>query len=155
MKLSLVRYSDNGKSTLGILFIDGKFACYTLEDTFRKEKVFGETRIPTGEFRVELRNTGGMNEKYSSRYGDLHRGMLWIKDVPNFEYIYIHKGNDIHDTSGCILVGDQANNNNLDEGFMGMSKQAYDRIYPVISGELIAGKSVTITVTSEVQINAR
>ena len=46
MKLKLVRFSFSEKSTSGLLFINDKFHSYTLEDTVRNEKVYGETAIP-------------------------------------------------------------------------------------------------------------
>ena len=52
MNLKLVRYSDNKESTLGILFLDDEFLCYTLEDTHRKEKIAGQTRIPEGKYKI-------------------------------------------------------------------------------------------------------
>ena len=38
MKLKLFRISSQEDSTNGILYIDDKFACYTLEDEQRKIK---------------------------------------------------------------------------------------------------------------------
>ena len=39
MFIEVVRYSTTPESTLGLLSIDGTFACYTLEDTRRIDKV--------------------------------------------------------------------------------------------------------------------
>ncbi len=46
MKLEVLRFADDGEATLGILFIDGVFKCFTVEDQEQKgEKVMNETRI--------------------------------------------------------------------------------------------------------------
>ena len=45
MKLTLVRKTLTGKSTIGELSVDGIHQCFTLEDTVREKKVFGETAI--------------------------------------------------------------------------------------------------------------
>ena len=149
MRLDLYRYSDDGKSTLGLFFIDNKFSCYTLEDTFRKEKVYGETRIPSGRYDIKLRDEGQKNIRYKTKYGNKHHGMLWLQDVPDFEWIYIHKGNEIKHTLGCILVGDQINNNTVNNGFVGASTRAYERIYEKISDCILSGESVFIQIHDE------
>ena len=93
-------------ATNGLLFIDGKFECYTLEDEYRTVKVMHETCIPEGTYPIEFRTVGGFDAKYTKRYGaDFHKGMLWIRGVPEFEYILIHTGNTDSHTSGCLLVG--------------------------------------------------
>ena len=116
MKLEVIRFNKGVDSTNGILFdvTDGrKFLCYTLEDESREEKVYGETCIPEGEYKVEFRKEGGYHNKYSKRFADIHKGMLHIVDVPNFEYILIHCGNTDEHTAGCLLVGDTQENNNI------------------------------------------
>lgn len=133
MELVLSRYAHGDDSTLGLLFLDGEWACYTLEDEYRTRKVYGETRIPAGRYKVILRVEGGFHNRYSRKFPDMHRGMLWVKDVPGFEYILVHIGNRDDDTAGCLLVGDQANNNRIDDGFVAHSTQAYRRIYPRIA----------------------
>jgi hypothetical protein len=105
-------------------------------------KVPGETRIPAGTYQIKLRPEGGMNAKYAARFPADHRGMLWLQDVPGFEWVYIHIGNTDDDTLGCILVGDTANI----EGTLARSEQAYRRIYGTISNAILAGEPVSITV---------
>ena len=55
MELTVDRYNSESNYTDGLLFIDCEFECYTLEDEFRSVKVFGETRIPDGRYKIELR----------------------------------------------------------------------------------------------------
>ena len=154
MKLEVLRFSSQKDSTNGILFdITGgqrKFLCYTLEDEYRplESKVMGETRIPAGTYNVTLRTVGGFHSRYTERYGDMHKGMLWVRNVPGFEYILIHSGNTDEHTSGCLLVGDSQNENiTKKDGFIGASRTAYERIYPPIADALASGKRVTITYT--------
>jgi hypothetical protein len=145
MEITVLRFSSGEDSTNGLMFINDKFACYTLEDEARDKKVMHETRIPKGEYEIKYRKEGGFHNKYTKRYGDFHRGMLHITNVPGFEYILIHTGNTDEHTSGCLIVGDtQTNNIIARDGFVGSSGQAYKRIYPVIADALDKGEEVVI-----------
>ena len=159
MELEVIRISSGTDSTNGILFesisqgneLDGcwkqkKFLEYTLEDEYRDEKVFGETRIPDGVYKMGLRKVGGYHARYSKKFADFHIGMLHVLDVPGFEYILIHCGNTDEHTAGCLLVGDSQENNQIKkDGFIGKSVQAYKRIYPRIASALERGEEVKIT----------
>ena len=149
MKLEVLRVSSDTDSSSGLVFdtTEGrKFLCYSLEDEYRNEKVKHETRVPAGTYQIQLRKVGGFNARYAKKYGDFHKGMLHVQDVPGFEYILIHTGNTDEHTSGCLIVGDsQENNQLLKNGFIGKSVQAYKRIYTPIATALENGEEVTIT----------
>ena len=152
MELEVLRFSSEDDSTSGLLFniTDGnrKFLAYTLEDEYREEKEMHETRIPAGTYNVTLRTEGGFHQRYVTKYGDMHKGMLWVRDVPGFEYILIHTGNTDEHTSGCLLLGDSQTNNQIKEdGFIGSSVQAYKRVYPQIAKVLEDGGTVNIKYT--------
>jgi len=106
MLLELFRYNTTDTDTLGFLMIDGRLACYTIEDTQRAVKVDGQTRIPSGTYQILLRDEGGMTKRYRNRFGDMHRGMLHLQDVPEFSWVYLHVGNTEDDSLGCLIVGD-------------------------------------------------
>ena len=148
MKLKVIRFSSQSDSTSGLLFdVTGetKFLCYTLEDERREEKVAAETRIPAGVYSILLRREGGFHGRYTKKYGDMHKGMLHVQDVPNFKWILIHTGNTDEHTAGCLLLGDSQENNVLmKDGFIVKSVQAYKRVYPPIAEALENGEEVTI-----------
>ena len=148
MKLKVIRFSSQKDSTSGLLFDvtnETKFLCYTLEDERREEKVMAETRIPAGVYGILLRKEGGFHGRYNKKYGDMHKGMLHVQDVPNFKWILIHTGNTDEHTAGCLILGDSQENNLLmKDGFIGRSVQAYKRVYPPIAEALENGKEVTI-----------
>ena len=108
MKITVNRVASTDDETLSIVSVDGKVQCFGLEDEYREDKIIGETRIPAGEYKVTLRTVGGFHNRYSERFSSFHKGMLWVRDVPGFEYILIHVGNTDEDTAGCLLVGDGA-----------------------------------------------
>tara|TARA_R110002051_G_scaffold52237_1_gene99364 strand:- start:929 stop:1390 length:462 start_codon:yes stop_codon:yes gene_type:complete len=147
MKLQVLRFSSESDSTNGLLLDvteEIKFLAYTLEDEYRKHKKSKETRIPAGTYKIELRDEGGFHKRYSKRYPNIHRGMLHIIDVPNFEYILIHTGNTDEHTAGCLLIGNSQENNQINKnGFIGSSSNAYKRVYPLIA-KAIEKEGVTI-----------
>ncbi len=148
MKLEVLRFSSQNDSTLGVLsdVTDGRrFLAFTLEDEYRETKVAGETRVPAGTYKITLRTVGGFHTKYAAKYGAMHKGMLWVRDVPGFEFILIHTGNTDEHTDGCLLVGNTSQENITRDGFIGESGNAYKRIYPKIAAALELGEEVTIT----------
>ncbi len=146
MELKVYRFSSNTQSTLGVLHINQKFECYTLEDQHQEKKIRGETRIPAGTYEIKIRDIGGFHARYKNRFS-FHKGMLQVMDVPNFEYILIHVGNNEDDTAGCLLVGNTCNNNKLEAGKLGGSTDAYKAMYPKVLEALQAGEKVTIQYT--------
>ena len=149
MKLEVLRISSQQDSTSGLLFDttnERKFLCYTLEDEFRETKVMAETRIPAGTYRLSLRKWGGFHERYARRFRNLHKGMLWVRDVPDFTDILIHCGSTDEHNAGCLLLGQtQTSNRASPDRFVGRSTEAYVDVYPVVADALEAGEEVTIT----------
>jgi len=149
MKYEVLRVSSQKDSTSGLLFeVDnGKrtFLCYTLEDEQRDVKVWGETRIPAGTYQLELRTEGGFHNRYKSKYGDWHKGMIWVKNVPGFEYILWHTGNTDENTAGCLLLGNSQENNIVKkDGFVGASRDAYKFVYPRVVAAIQSGIRVNV-----------
>ena len=144
MKLEVLRFNSSDDFTTGLLFdvTDNvrSFLCYTLEDEARTVKQWGETRIPSGKYKLSLRSEGGFHTRYLSKFGaEFHKGMIYVNEVPNFEYILWHIGNDDDDTAGCLLVGKTSQDN-----FIGNSTTAYKEIYPPIRDAILSGEEVTV-----------
>jgi hypothetical protein len=76
--IKLLRVDQSEQATLGHLYINGVFACYTLEDALRKDKIAGQSAIPVGSYNLRLNTWGGKNEKYTERFPEMHQGMLEI-----------------------------------------------------------------------------
>lgn len=102
MLLEVKREPSARGCTLGTLYVDGEFECFTLEDVVREIpeqavetwKTPGETAIPSGTYEVTVTN--------SAHFG---RMLPLLLKVPGFEGVRIHSGNVAADTEGCILVG--------------------------------------------------
>lgn len=151
LTLQVYRLSSNADSTLGAMFLkrengDKKYLCFTLEDEYREEKVMAETRIPAGTYDIKLRTTGGYHAKYNTRFADMHKGMLWLQDVPNFEYILIHCGNTDEHTGGCLLVGYAPKRVKGGEYELYNSTQAYFDVYPLVAEHLDSGGMAQIEI---------
>lgn len=116
MEIKVRRIAKRQGYTIGRLYVDGQYFCDTLEDADRglgsgmplekisRLKVYGQTAIPTGRYAVTL---DVVSPKFKDRawarpYGGKVPRLL---NVPGFDGVLIHPGNDASDTSGCILVG--------------------------------------------------
>lgn len=151
MDLNLVQIRTNSgvDSTLGVLGIpaEKEFLCYTCEDEYREVKVANETRIPQGRYEILLRKEGSVHPRYKKAFKKMHKGMLWLQDVPNFTWIYIHMGNNDDDSSGCILVGETPVPDTDDGGGRLInSRDAYVRVYKRIMEAMDNGDRVFITI---------
>lgn len=96
MKAVLIRLTDDGKQTLGILqTFNGLlklFECKTLELPWLNNKK-QTSCIPTGTYHVIKHN--------SPTFGKCFK----VLDVPGRADILFHRGNYNKDTKGCLLVG--------------------------------------------------
>jgi len=136
MELKLCRKYFYEKSTIGHLYVDGTFECFTLEDKVREPgvKVPRETAIPYGTYKVII--------DFSGRFQCL---MPHILDVPMFEGIRIHTGNTDANTEGCILVGAVLEN----QDFIGSSRVAFDKLFGKLKAALDSGVGIVISIVKE------
>jgi hypothetical protein len=102
MEIKLIRSTIFQNCIIGALYIEDTFLCFTLEDLERKFKIKHKTAIPRGRYRIIL--------SWSNRFKKLLPEVL---DVPDFSGIRFHTGNTSADTSGCILVGMEFDDNYL------------------------------------------
>ena len=149
MKILLKRSASNKNETVGILSIDGIPVALTLEDEHRNVKLAKETRIWAGSYKLQLRTVGGHHGKYAKMFPQIHKGMLELQQVPQFQYILIHIGNTDIDTDGCILVGEKLYIAPSGKMSIENSTLAYQKVYKLIIDELVAGKEVWITIKDE------
>ena len=145
MNLTLRRIFDTPDHTIGVMRA-GRHVFSTMEDAYNQPKIPGKTRGPCGTYEIGLRTVSPMASRYSQRFGHSHKGMLWLKNVPNFDFVYIHVGNDEDDTEGCILIGRTAA---LEDGFVGESVKAYRELFPMVMEALERDEPVNITITDQ------
>lgn len=140
MNIILNRIAKKAKYTIGKLYINDKYFCDTLEDTDRdltqsmteqqigSKKVYGETAIPTGTYRIII--------SYSNKF---KKQMPLLLNVPGFAGIRIHSGNTEKDSLGCILVG-----KNKAVGKVLESRDTYSKLFSILQE---ANKKETIKIT--------
>lgn len=143
MILTIKRIKQGNNSTLSEIYIDDEFFGYGLEDSVREVKIKGSTAIPAGSYKLELNIYGGMNAKYKRKFPEMHRGMIEIKAIPNFKYVYIHIGNYYSDTDGCLLVGEYFKLYDGDYAVYDSTK-AYARLYEMLVEAVAKGEVVLI-----------
>jgi hypothetical protein len=129
MDIKLRRFEFGTNYTIGKLYVDDVYFCFTLEDKVRPEgeKVDGQTAIPYGTYSVII--------DHSNRF---NRDLPHVLNVPGFEGIRIHTGNTDADTEGCILLGTTW----AGKDFIGNSKLAFD---PFME-KLKAANQATLTI---------
>lgn len=128
MKITLKRIAFKPTYTIGKLYVDGVYFCDTLEDTRREVKIMHETCIPAGTYQVII--------NMSNRFKRL---MPLLLNVPGFEGIRIHNGNNASHTSGCILVG-----KNDMVGQLSNSKSIFESLFQIMQG---AKDKITIEIS--------
>ena len=130
MELKIIREKSSKEYTEGKLYINGVFFCDTLEDKDRglnqsmsdfeikRRKVYGETAIPSGTYKVIL--------SYSPKF---KRILPEILNVKGFTGIRIHEGNTIHSTSGCLILGTKSS-----DGILKDSRKAVNSLIDKLKG---------------------
>lgn len=119
MNILLDRKYKKDTYTISNVYINGKWFCNAIEDKdrnlddampladIRRKKIYGETAIPRGTYKVDMDTISPKyakkNAAYTRPYG--HK-MPRLKNVKGFEGILIHSGNTAKDSFGCIIVGE-------------------------------------------------
>lgn len=133
MKLTVKRVYNCPRYCIGRLYVNGLYVSDTIEDTDRrlkdswpldkikKTKVYGETAIPKGTYKVIL----SVSPKFSNRaWAKRHNGLIpEILGVKGFQGIRIHPANFATELLGCIAPG-----KNTIKGQVTQSQVTYDTI---------------------------
>ena len=130
MLIEVKRFEFKDTYTVGKMYLDGQYECYTLEDVVRKgAKVNGQTAIPTGTYNLIINHSNRFN-----------RDLPLLENVPNFTGVRIHAGNTSANTEGCILVGTTWSG----KDFIGNSRVAFNKLFE----KLKKAKTATIKIFS-------
>ena len=131
MEILVKRLYKTSAYTIGKMYIDRQYLCDTVEDCDRGlkqsmtsqqiavKKVYGQTAIPTGRYKVTL--------TFSNKF---KRVLPLVNDVNGFAGIRIHAGNTADDSLGCIIVGE-----NKIKGGVVNSKVTLERLMAKLIGQ--------------------
>lgn len=150
--IKVVRNISGQDSTTSQCLVRGKRECFGVEDEVRKVKVKGETAVWAGTYPLGLRQSPKFSKYFwtkdginlvwhadvKNKTGYRAHDLIWVKDVPQFEYILIHWGNTDKDTDGCYIVGSAYGKVNGREGVTG-SRAAYVKLYAQVVGDIGKG----------------
>lgn len=148
MKIQLKRFFKNEECTIGKIYADNIFQCYSLEDRIRDKKIAHETAIPAGEYPVKLIKYGSIHERYKKdpRTAQVHDGMFLLENVPGYTDILIHMGLTKADTWGCILCGAEYDS---EKNTLRNSSGGYLKLYLTMLAAAKRKETITIEVTDE------
>lgn len=151
MKILLKRTAKKPTYTIGKIYVDGQYICDCIEDKDRglkqsmtleqinKLKVYGQTAIPTGEYKVTL---NVISPKYSKStwYKQNANGarVPRILNVKGFDGVLIHTGNTAEDSHGCIIIGQ-----NKEVGKVINSKETFKKFYQILQS---SKDDITLTI---------
>lgn len=144
MELKLKRIALRDTYTIGKLYVDNHIFCDTLEDKVRditKEgKVYGKTAIPYGRYEITMKV---QSPKYSQRsnYAWCKGYLPRLLNVPHFDGILIHSGNDATHSDGCVLVGE-----NKVKGQVINSMATLKRLVSILKYASDSGEKIWITI---------
>jgi hypothetical protein len=96
--------TEGDRSTIGELFIDDIFFCYTLEDEVRADgnKVFGKTAIPAIEYDVTITYSPKFKRETVLLYNQKDLSISY--EGVSFTSVRVHGGNTAADSHGCPLI---------------------------------------------------
>jgi len=143
--------------TISNLLINNELDGYIVEDEIREKKIDGETAIDYGTYNLGTRYSPKFSKyflysesknilidaRHKSKHPELtdlkEHELIWILNVPKFEYILMHWGNTDKNSRGCLLVGQAIG---IIKGRQGVvsSRAYYKKFYPKVFPLIKAGR---------------
>lgn len=141
--LTLRRTEKAEDHSKGELLAEGKVLAQTLEGPVSGPLLSEKRAISVGDYLLGLRKEGGLHTSYGFRFGDLHKGMIQVKEVQFIDFVYFLMGNDASLSYGNILLGQDFKDDNLIR-----SEEAYRAVYEFVVGKLKDGEKLALRIES-------
>ncbi len=158
MKISHIRSFLGEKYTISHIYVDGKYFCDAIEDKdrgltsemteaeIRKIKVYAQTAIPYGKYKVTI---DIVSPKMSQRavYNPIKGKVPRLLDVKGFDGILVHIGTTEKSSAGCVIVG-----KNTIKGRVTDSNKVFFSLYALMQKAKAKGESITWEITKKQKI---
>ena len=152
MELLLKRRFKGSKYTIGSLYIDKEYFCDTIEDrdrglsdemtedNIKKIKIYGETAIPQGTYKIDMNTISSRfkDRSWAKPYGGKLPRLINVK---GYEGVLIHVGNVAQDSLGCILVGE-----NKQVGRVINSTATFNKLMNILLKAKLKGEEIEIVI---------
>lgn len=137
MQLKIERWWSRKDATVGSLYVDGTWECYTREEPARKDGLFiaGESALPVGLYNVSI--------AASRRFG---------RDVPLLVGtrcpigMQLHPGHPVRDTDDCVLLGQAQLAHKLER-----TKLAFEALFAKLLAAIAAGEAIDLEIAQGVR----
>lgn len=153
MEITVYRKYKKRDYTVGLLSINGKFICNTMEDVdrgledsmqeneIRRRKIPSKTAIPIGKYEIDMNVVSPKFSNYPFYMQTCQGKLPRLKKVKGFEGVLLHCGNDHTNSSGCILVG-----MNTIKGKLTNSKETFKHVYALMKEAHNRGELIRLTI---------
>ena len=156
MEIVLDRKYKKETYTIGVITVDGKYVCNSVEDKdygFNQDtpvKTIKDTKakhpqqvaIPAGRYEVSVKYYRGMADKYPFYKNSSCKGHIpCLVNVPGYSGILIHCGSTAKDSAGCIIVG-----KNTIKGGVTESRACFTKLCDMIMAAAGRKEKVYITI---------
>lgn len=153
MEIKVKRIAKKATYTIGRLYVNGKYVSDTIEDKDRgltddmplelikTKKVYGETAIPTGTYKLDMNTVSPKfkDRSWAKPYGGKVPRLLNVK---GFDGILVHPLNKASESWGCVGVGKNT--------IVGMVTDSTNTFKKLMDNYLIPakkrGENITITI---------
>lgn len=147
----MIRYSDDQQTTLGLLYRQNQFFCYTLEDSA------SEDRTASGDYGLVLDTTSNRfykrykNKNFFKGFFEGHLTLSTPEGETTDPKVYIHVGGKEKDINQGILVSSAVDDKDK-KVVLTDSKNTYKRLYQSIQDDLNGQVDLRLRIYNETEI---
>lgn len=149
--INLLRLVNDGVSTLGILYFNNQFYCYTIEDYCDENDT--NCRVPPGIYHLGFSDNSSLNKEYEQTINNF-KGHLRLIEAPGDLTAIIHYGGFGQSLTGDILLTDVTENQD-NTSLLKHSEITYGNFYSLVSKRLQNGENVTFKIFNENWFNEK